>query len=92
MFAEKPILRLIDAGGEKSRPTLIGMNALEQAAMRRPDFGLAGARRKAKDLVGLLISHGARIRRATRPRTAIFLSVFTPTGEPAVHIGLDERH
>ena len=89
MFAEKPILRLVDPGGEESGPALIGMNALQQATMRGPDVGLASARRKAKDLIGFLVSHGARIRRAARPKTDIFINVVTPAGEPAIEISLD---
>ena len=89
MFAQKPILRLIDAGGQERRPALVGMNALEQTPMSRADIVRGGTGRKAKDLIGLLVSHGARIRRSARPRVAILLSVVSPTGESAVEISLD---
>ena len=83
MSAEKPVLSLIDLRREERRAALIRVDGLHQAAMGRPDFRLTGAGRKAKDLIGLLISHGARIRRAARPRCLITLDVFTPTGLPA---------
>jgi hypothetical protein len=71
------------------RPALIGVDLLHQATVRRTDFRLTGAGRKAKDLVGVLMSHGARIRRAARPRCDIRLAVYTPGGEPAVEISFD---
>ena len=89
MSAEKSILGQVDAAGEERRSPAIRVYPFEQPAVGRPDFGLAGAGRKAKDLISLLISHGARIRRAARPRTRIRLTVFTPEGEPAVEISFD---
>jgi hypothetical protein len=87
------------------RPALIGVDLLHQATVRRPDFRLTGAGRKADlffrmsdgkpvptfpdiapDLVGLLMSHGARIRRAARPRCDIRLAVYTTGGGVPVRI------
>ncbi len=89
MFAEKPVFSLVDFRREERRPALVGMNALHQPAVGRPDFRLTGAGRKAKDLISLLISHGARIRRAARPRCLITLDVFTPAGDAAVEISFE---
>ena len=89
MFAEKPVFGLVDFRREERRPSLVGVNPLHQPAMSRPDFRLSGAGRKAKDLIGLLISHGARIRRAARPRCRIALDVVTPAGDPAVEISFE---
>lgn len=89
MFAEKPVFGLVDLRREERRPALIGVNALHEPAVGRPDFRLTGAGRKAKDLIGLLISHGARIRRAARPRCHIVLDVLTPGGDPAVEISFE---
>jgi hypothetical protein len=64
---------------EKTAPGLVESNLVE--------FDRTG--RKAKDLVGLLMSHGARIRRAARPRCDVRLAVYTPGGEPAVEIYIE---
>ena len=92
--AEKPVLGLVHSSHvefdrTERRPSLTGADLLDQATVRRPDFRLTGAGRKAKDLIGLLMSHGARIRRAARPRCRIALDVFTPAGQPAVEIWVD---
>ena len=86
MLSEKSVLRFVDFRREEGRPALIRVQPEHQAAVSRPDVGLTGAGRKAKDLISLLVSHGARIRRAARPRVAITLDVFTPAGHPAVEI------
>ena len=87
--AEQPVLSFVDFRREERRAALIGVEPLHQVPMRGPDFRLTGAGRKAKDLIGLLVSHGARIRRAARPRCAIRLDVFTPAGKPAVEISFE---
>lgn len=89
MSAETPAPRPVDFGREQRRPSPLGPDLLHQPTVRRPDFRLTGAGRKARDLVGLLMSHGARVRRAARPRCRIALDVVTPTGVPAVEIWVD---
>ena len=90
MSAEEPFLRLIDLGGEERRSPLIGVDLHHQPAIGRADFGLGSAGRKAKDLVGLLICHGARARRAARPVCRITLEVFTPAGYPAIEMRFED--
>ena len=89
MSAEKSVLSFVDFRREERRSALVGMYPEHQAAMSGQDVRITGAGRKAKDLIGLLISHGARIRRAARPRVAITLDVCTPAGLTAVEIGLE---
>ena len=89
MSAEKPVLSLIDFRRQERRSALVRMDAFHEPPVGRPDFRISGAGRKAKDLIGLLISHGARIRRAARPRCRITLNVFTPAGHPAVEISFE---
>jgi hypothetical protein len=86
MSVEKPVLSLVEFRREERRTPLVRVNPHHEPAVGRPDFRLTGAGRKAKDLISLLISHGARIRRAARPRCTIALDVFTPAGEAAVEI------
>ena len=86
MAAEKNVLGFIDAGREIRRPPLVGMEFLHERAMRAPDLRGARPRLHAKDLIGLLFSHFAAPARAPVARCRIVLSVFTPTGLPAVQI------
>jgi hypothetical protein len=86
MSAEEHVPRLIEVRREDRRPAPIRLDLLHQATLSRPDFRLTGAGRRARDLIGLLMSHGARIRRAARPRCRIALQVLTPAGGPAVDI------
>lgn len=59
-----------------------------EPAPRFGDFRLTGAGGKARQLMGLIKAHHARARRATHPKCAIRLSVFTPTGRPAVFLSV----
>ena len=87
MAAKKNVLGFVDASREIRRPPLVGMQFLHQRAVRPADVFRARSRLQAKDLIGLLFRHFAARRRATRPRCRISLTVFTPTGLPAVQIG-----
>ena len=86
MAAEKNVLGLIDAGREIRRPPMVGMEFLHERAVRAPDFLSARPRLHAKDLIGLLLGHFAAPARAPLPRCRVTLSVFTPSGRPAVQI------
>jgi hypothetical protein len=81
MIAEKTFLHLVDRSSGA---------ALAEPAPIRPSRGETGhSSLKPKDLIGLLLAHGARTRRHARPRCRIYLDVFTPSGIPAVEIGFD---
>lgn len=67
----------------------IGFSTLRQAATRLADFRSPGNRFKTRDLVALLLSHGARSWRATQPAARVRVRVFAPDGNPAVRIDLD---
>jgi hypothetical protein len=84
----KDVLGLVDASGKAAGAAGIRMNALHQGPVGFPDRVLARPRLKPQDLVGLLLRHRARARRAALPRVEISLSVFTPSGRPAVEISL----
>ena len=88
MSSEQSLLRLVDLSREESGPAVVGVDLLHQPPVRRADIVLTRSRLKPKDLIGLLLAHGARARRATRPRCGIFLDVLTPSGMPAVEISL----
>jgi hypothetical protein len=67
----------------------IGFSTLRQAATRLADFRSPGNRFKTRDLVALLLSHGARSWRASQPAARVRVKVFAPDGHPAVRIDLD---
>nr|WP_245223942.1 hypothetical protein [Rhizobium halophytocola] len=57
------------------RPTL---HPLHEAAMRLAEIGLGRQRSRTKDLIGLLLGHGARAWRQSQPPVAIHLHISTP--------------
>ena len=67
------------------------MSPLHEAAMRLADFGLSKSRSRTKDLVSLLLSHGARSWRASQPPTHLRLQVSGPGGTPAIRLLLRPR-
>ncbi|MDP2732967.1 MAG: hypothetical protein Q8O63_07660 [Hoeflea sp.] len=67
----------------------MGMHPLHEAAMRLADLGFSRPRSKTKDLVGLLMCHGARAWRSSQPRTLVHLRAGTPVGRAAVKIRLE---
>ena len=88
MRAKQSILGLVYTGGEVRRPPLVGMQFLHERAVRSAHIVGTRPRLKAQDLVGLLFRHRARLRASARPRVSVTVSVFTPTGKPAVEIRL----
>jgi hypothetical protein len=88
---EQEAAGLGDARSEP-RPQLRGIGfsvgTLRQAATRLADFRSQGSRFKTRDLVALLLSHGARSWRASQPPAHVRVKVFAPDGRPAVRIGL----
>lgn len=85
---QKDVLGLVDASGKAARAPGIRVDALHQGPVGFADRLLARPRLKPQDIVGLLLRHRARARRAALPRVTITLSVFTPAGRPAVEICL----
>ncbi len=88
MASENELLSGQEVIGQKSRVAHRGMRALHKAAMSLADFRLASARLRTKDLVGLLLSHGARAWRASQPRANVRVRAVSPGGLLAVKIRL----
>ncbi|OAP34409.1 hypothetical protein AU381_24010 [Sinorhizobium glycinis] len=61
--------------GKKEKASRIGLHPLHEAAMRIADVGLNRSKAKTRDLVALLLTHGARAWRSTQPRAGIHLHV-----------------
>ena len=89
MATKKDFLRLVDTGGEIRRSTLVGVEFLHQRSVRSSYLDRARAWFDPEDLTRLFLGHRAMARRLARPRTRIFLDVFTPTGLPAVEISFE---
>jgi hypothetical protein len=64
----------------------IGTQALSQAATRLKNIRPGNSRFKTRDLVGLLLSHGARTWRNTQPVVRIRLKVCAPGGMPGLKL------
>ncbi|GEC40132.1 hypothetical protein EME01_42040 [Sinorhizobium meliloti] len=62
----------------RARPSRIRLHPLHEAAMRIADIGLNRSKAKTRDLVGMLLTHGARAWRSTQPRAGIHLHVAAP--------------
>ena len=86
MRLKKNVFGQIDFGREVGRAAPVGMDLRHQSAVGRADGLGRRTRLKAKDLVSLVMAHGARIRRAGAPRTRSLVLVFAPTGKRAVKV------
>ncbi len=88
MIGEQDVLGFVDPRREERRAADVGVQALHQAAVRLADIRRGSPRFKTKDLVGLLLSHGARTWRNTLPVVTVRIRVFAPDGKTAVKISL----
>jgi len=88
MIGQENVPSLVDTSGKKGGASHIGMQALHQTAMSLADFRRGRSNFKTKDLVSLLLTHGARSWRASLPSVMVRLNAFAPNGKPAVKIRL----
>lgn len=65
-----------------------GVQALYQAASRLADARRGAPRFKTRDLVGLLLSHGARTWRNSQPRVNVRVRAVSPEGRSAIRLSL----
>ena len=90
MAGERDVLGFINTRRREKRIHELSVNALHQAALRLADFRKGGPFFKTRDLVSLLLSHGARSWRASQPPVFIRLKVFDPQGRAAVRMLLQQ--
>ncbi|ATN34250.1 hypothetical protein G6N76_10610 [Rhizobium daejeonense] len=64
----------------ESRGGHYGLHPLHEAAFRLADLGLSRKRSRTKDLIGLLLCHGARAWRYSQPEANIHLHVSSQAG------------
>lgn len=66
----------------------IALNPLHEAAMRLAGVGISRSKEKTRDLVTMLLSHGARAWRHSQPEANIHLHVALRAGKAPVRIKL----
>jgi hypothetical protein len=89
MAAKQNFFGLVDAGREIRRAPLVGVQFLHESPVRAPYLERARTWFKTEDLQRLFFGHRAAARRLAKPRTVVFLDVFTPAGLPAVEISFE---
>ncbi len=77
----------IDLG---SRGRGLALNPLHEAAMRLAGLGLGRSKDKTRDLVSMLLSHGARAWRQAQPEAGIHLHVAAYSGRAPVRMKLPQ--
>ena len=75
--------------GERPARRRYRLHPLHEAAMRIAEIGLGRSRSRTRDLVALLMCHGARAWRASQPRTELRLQVEGPDCRPAIRMQFD---
>jgi hypothetical protein len=75
-----------------SRARGAALNPLHEAAMRLAGLGLGRSKEKTRDLVSMLLSHGARAWRQTQPEAGIHLHVGAHSGRSPVRMKLPHRN
>lgn len=70
---------------KKRKSPRAGLHPLHEAAMRIAELG-SRPRSKTKDLVTLLLTHGARAWRSTQPDAQIHVHVTSPSGRYPIRL------
>ena len=86
MTTNHDVLRLVQGTTKKTGAGAGSSQPLTQAAMRLSEARENRSRFKARELVGLLLCHGARAWRASQSRVDIRLAVRSPSGPAAVRL------
>jgi hypothetical protein len=66
----------------------MGLLPLHEAAMRLAGMGLDRSHARTRDLVAMLLSHGARAWRSSQPIAELHLHVTTPKGKHPIRLRL----
>ena len=72
----------------RSSIPMIGLHPMQQASRRISEFREGRSALKAKDLVGLLLCHGARAWRSNQPEAKIHLHIASRSGQSVIHLRL----
>jgi hypothetical protein len=63
-----------------------GLHPLHEAALKLAGLGLTKSQTKTRDLVAMLLGHGARAWRASQPQVSLHLHVNCPKGGHPVRL------
>jgi hypothetical protein len=74
--------------GRRRPPARARLSPIHDAAMRLADVGFSRSRTRTRDLVGLLLCHGARAWRAAQPHAALRIRAIDPAGHEAIRLRL----
>ena len=77
---------LPDISPRKSSSRGLGLLPLHEAALKLAGMGLNRSQTKTRDLVAMLLGHGARAWRAGQPKIDLHLYVKTPAGKHPVRM------
>jgi hypothetical protein len=72
----------------KSKPIRSRLHPLHEAAMRLAGVASGAGLPKSRDLVAMLLGHGARAWRSAQPRTHVHLYMTSPSGKRPVRMRL----
>ena len=94
MTAYENIANAPFAPGLKRPAKGVALHPIHEAAMRLAGAGLPKSRGRTRDLVALLLSHGARAWRQSQPQARIHLHIGPSDGHAAVRllVGLPRTH
>lgn len=73
---------------QKSRARGVALNPLHEAAMRLAGIGIHRSKEKTRDLVSMLLSHGARAWRHSQPEANIHLHIGVRSGRSPIRMKL----
>lgn len=74
------------APGQHGRARGVALHPLHEAAMRLAGAGLNKSKGRTRDLVSLLLSHGARAWRHSQPEASIHLHIGADAGRTPVRL------
>jgi hypothetical protein len=86
MLKEKNFLNLLYLGSRHKRVARAQPYVPLDLVANMPGYGEKRTARKTRDLIKLLLSHGARAARSSQPRAHVAINVVSPNGQKAVRI------
>ncbi len=75
--------------GRKNKSSRMSLHPIHEAAMRIADLGRGFPKSKTRDLVGALLSHGARAWRSSQPRVKIHLYITSERDRAPVYLRIE---
>lgn len=76
------------SGNDRLPASGFSLHPLHEAALKIAEFGLMKPKARTRDLVALLVSHGARAWRGSLPEVHVHLHLASHAGRKPVHLRL----